>query len=555
MPVDLFQQNNISASQQPTDLLAQAGIAPTTAPANSGALSSINQAVSAGANEFVGGSLSGLGSMLSNARSGLGSVAPPKLQGVPQPSLSVGNNDPGQALQAVGNAITANAPTNYNGAQPSPIQQAIEGAAHYAPYVPGAIDAAVSGAGAIADGIQNLVGATKVKNLSSALDSANAGVQAAQDNLNSDSSSLFKTLSNAQSQTDLNNTNWMNIVKNGEANQAQSAANYNAVMDNSAAKNYSTIKNPTTDTEQLPGANKKMVVPNNSLNTIIDQSAQEPSPILQAPDYQTPTTTPNQDINASLLKNVSGSTQNMISRFNQTPSVPNAHNLQSMLGSEANRLYNTGNTADYDTAQALTTARQGLRSDIIDTFNNNGDIDLANAYQNASDFHKENVVPYQNISQVNNAIQGKPPGANAANLLAKNTANNDDGSNDLATIRNHIMQNPDQAQSLVAQSLGKGITPTQNATSNFNINSDKLLTNANNLPSNIKNMVSPDLESQLGELQAQKNNIDTQTNNVQSLSDQLKAASAQHKNIMKYVTHGGQLLGAGLAVKYGKEIL
>lgn len=431
----------------------------TAAPSNQGLLGSAASAIApiaAGANEFAGGSLSGLGSILSSARSALGSVAPPQLAGIPQPSLSSASYNPGQALQNIGNAITANAPTNYNGNQPTLTQQAIEGAAHYAPYVPQALDSGISGAKGIANWIS---GASH--------DSVAQG--------------LYDQLSGgAASKTDLNAANNADVIQNTQNQIDKSTAAYKGFGNDIAGRGYATSGTPGTAGLDI-SAPGKFIKPQATTNTIIDNGA------VNDPNSQA----------SQLFSNVSSDTQGMINNYNSSPTFNNAHLLQSQLGKEAANIRAGLNTNIPDATQAktITSAQKALQSDIHSTFNANGDTDLSDQYTQLGQDYKNNVVPSMNVPQIWRAYN-KPESApaNIASVLSKPSANRQ-------TILQQLSTNsPQTINSLVAQAIPNVGKFDQYG--NSTTNAENVLKGYANLPSSLKNVMPAETNGALQQLQS-----------------------------------------------------
>lgn len=432
-------------------------------------------AINMGAMQGTGNALNDLGDALQNAKNAL-SPNIPNINGLP-PLQGLQNYNPGQAISNFGQNINQNAGQLTGLPSPSAGQALSANVLGVAPQIIGGADAAYD------------LGKTGLNLINSK-------------NLDNVASNIYQNLSQNLSPKDLNKTNVQNIVNNYNDMSDQIGAAYTKLKADAANMGYA-----TSGSKGLPGieegtATGKFIIPENSVNTIIDKN---PS-----------------DINQGLLQNVSGSLKNMIARYQSSPTFNNAHDLQSMLGSEAANLKSGLNSGipQMDTANALTNARNSLKQDITNTFNRNGDQYLAQKYQSLSDLYKNNLAPYQNVPQIWSAIKGKPYTGNISNVLS-----NDDDAGNIAAIRNHLMQNPNQQQTLLAQALGK--VGTKNANGEFQVNNEKLLNNYNNLPDSLQQFASP------------------QTDN---LFNQLENSKALRSKLLKYgagaATVGGAILGA-----------
>lgn len=81
-------------------------------------------------------------------------------------------------------------------------------------------------------------------------------------------------------------------------------------------------------------------------------------------------------------------------RFIKNPTFKNAHDLQSDLGAESARP--AIGSSERSAKQAVIKARRALKSDMSDFLNRSDKTgDLANKYQEAIDFHREEVIPYK----------------------------------------------------------------------------------------------------------------------------------------------------------------
>lgn len=113
------------------------------------------------------------------------------------------------------------------------------------------------------------------------------------------------------------------------------------------------------------------------------------------------------DIPNSYDRNISGLHQNFI----DNPTLQNAHDLQSQLGTSIGKLQSQdarGNlsVADRSTMQGYQQARGALRSDMTN-FLNTQNPNLASQYQMGTDYYRENVAPYLQDSSIAQIAKGK----------------------------------------------------------------------------------------------------------------------------------------------------
>ena len=86
--------------------------------------------------------------------------------------------------------------------------------------------------------------------------------------------------------------------------------------------------------------------------------------------------------------------KNLIDEIRTNPSFKSAHELQSELGKEGAYLTSSSDGALRLEGGKLYGARDALKNDIINSFEKNNDRDLANKYEEATQYHLNNVIPY-----------------------------------------------------------------------------------------------------------------------------------------------------------------
>lgn len=185
---------------------------------------------------------------------------------------------------------------------------------------------------------------------------------------------------------------------------------------------------------------------------------------------------------------------NLINNAQNSPTYLNLHNLQSKLG-EAAADYSSGNAGqtDLQISKLLSGARNNIKSDIINTFINNGDTNLANRYAQLSQGYRENVIPYQESAPIWRAINGGEYPRNISNVLS-----NQDEEGNYDAIRNHIASNPQLSGQVVAQALAKYAPKDFDGTSVVNFN--KLQNAYANLPQPIQQLTPDDFATQIAKL-------------------------------------------------------
>jgi len=178
--------------------------------------------------------------------------------------------------------------------------------------------------------------------------------------------------------------------------QKASNAQYNDILNQANQAGY-------TGSKQFPGisvaTNEKTIIPNDFQNEVSDIDLDAHSKDVQ-----------------NLLKPFQNSVNNNLS-------FSDAHNLQSELGKQGAKLNtSTDGTQRYLGGQLLG-LRDTLKNDITGSLSQNGDTDLANQYQDASNFFKNNVAPYRENPTIRKVVMGsglkEVNPANIGNVLKK----------------------------------------------------------------------------------------------------------------------------------------
>jgi hypothetical protein len=416
---------------------------------------------------------------------------------------AVGAHGIGQQLQNIGNTAANMTPTQADIAHPNFATSLISGAAQYAPYatlapyavttdaissipflgramVPAQIGALYGSTqstpgNAVSGALENAGLNSLVANVPGAISLAGDGFNSIKNlvggNLQKNADSLYNNISGGVGQDTLNSNNIKNIISN--YNQQKSTL----------SQGYQSLQN---DLEQNRGyatadTSGKLITPSSDTSGMLNS-------ILE-----------NKPIN-SAIKNVPPVLQGTINQYLESPTFDNAHSLQSALGESAAD-FTSGSSVDagdHATSSVLNTARNALKNDINNNFINNGDKDIANQYQNLSDQWKQNVMPYQQVPAVWRAIRGKPFTSNIINTL-----DDDDIFNNNQTIRNHLLQNPDQSQSVLAQALGKVAQKASDGS--YTTDPSALIDTYNKLPDTISQFKEPaGLSDQIKNLMTQQ---------------------------------------------------
>lgn len=159
-----------------------------------------------------------------------------------------------------------------------------------------------------------------------------------------------------------------------------SSGKYKEVLNEGDQKRY-------TGAKQFPGISlntgEKSITPNNFVN----------------------------DVNRINLTSHSKDIQDLLSPFtksiNNNLSFRGAHDLQSKLGEEGAKLATNADGTQRYLGNQLLDLRNTLKDDITSSLTGNGDNDLANQYQNASDFFKTNVAPYRENATIRKVVMGQ----------------------------------------------------------------------------------------------------------------------------------------------------
>jgi hypothetical protein len=180
--------------------------------------------------------------------------------------------------------------------------------------------------------------------------------------------------------------------------------------------------------------------------------------------------------------------KNLNQQFNTAPTLQNAHNLQSQLGSVVRKLQSQdaiGNlsVADRSTMQGYQNAQDALRSDINDFLTRKNPA-LANQYQTATNNYLNNVVPYFENPKL-------------ASIAKGDTVNPDNITN--------LFKSPEPEIQKVVNDLGDGaknkILYSQLGKLKGTLTPEKLVDGINNLDKNgLGSYVTPTLSQQLNNL-------------------------------------------------------
>lgn len=424
----------------------------------------------------------------------------------------------GQAFSKFGNEAIQNAPQFYGMQDPSLRQNMIANVAQFAPYAiapeikaldyaasipiagkllaPAAVKAAQMGAlygatqsdqgNALSDATAGAIGGLALGNIPAAYQ----GYKSAKSFLTGSdvkdaASNLYQTISGNLSKDDLNEQNVKNIVGNYIEKKTDLGNQYEDLKSQAQSRGYAQSGKPSTFNYIAPSVPSvgKFINPSDNTSNLFDSLGQGST----------------QD---NSIKNISKVLKDKIAGFNKSPTYENAHNLQSALGEESADFTSSANAdqSDKSTAAMLTQARKSLLDDITSNFKSNGDTDLADQYQNLRNLWRQNVAPYQNVPSIWRAIRGKNIPTNVINTL-----DDDDLGGNNQVIRNHLMKNQNQSQSVMAQALQKAAT--KDANGNYSADPKNLLDSYNNLADNIQQFAQPaSLADKLGQLQSMQDN-------------------------------------------------
>jgi len=222
--------------------------------------------------------------------------------------------------------------------------------------------------------------------------------------------------------------------------------------------------------------------------------------------------------------------------FKKTPSFKNAHKLQSELFKEQSALRNSLDPADRAKSFATGQARNALREDILDSFDqagngwSNTNQVLKKAYLDASEFHKNEVAPFLENRLVSNML-----------LKRKGMKHNPEG------IFN-LLQQPEESARFIKERLSPedrdlfvahGLSPAvRRIGGKLKINPAKFINEFNKLENKgLREFVDPTHEF---------------------MNDKIENQFRSSKLIRKYGLRGLELAGAGAAVgggiKAGREL-
>jgi hypothetical protein len=180
--------------------------------------------------------------------------------------------------------------------------------------------------------------------------------------------------------------------------------------------------------------------------------------------------------------------------FLRKPTFENAHKLQNVLGVESAKPYT--DTVGREKAEGYYNARQALKSD-MDTYlrKNYPGTNLANQYQNASDFYRDQVVPYKASKKIRQISTGEITNPKAINTVFANPEPTEADKAEGFLIRD-VMNNigQDAKHKVVYSELGKlegKLTP------------EKLINAYNNLGNKgLGSYITPDMQEQMSALQS-----------------------------------------------------
>lgn len=211
------------------------------------------------------------------------------------------------------------------------------------------------------------------------------------------------------------------IRNNYSAAQNASNSQYSNILKQAADQGY-------TGTKQFPGISvatgEKTIVPNNFQNEVTGIDLAPYSKDIQ-----------------KLLKPFS-------EKINNNMSFKDAHELQSELGTQGAKLRTSADGSDRYLGGELLGLRDTLKNDITGSLLANNDTGLAQQYQEASNFFKNNVAPYRENSTIRNVVLKK--GSQEVNpATIGNVLKKDDGS--ILPIVNQL--SPESKNLLLANQL------------------------------------------------------------------------------------------------------
>lgn len=242
-----------------------------------------------------------------------------------------------------------------------------------------------------------------------------------------------------------------------------------------------------------------------------------------------------QNLPPKVFENYSNDLDELHQNFLNNPTFDNAHKLQSQLGVESAKLKEGSGSPDVSTINAISSlnkARTALKGD-MSSFLNNESSNLAQQYNDASDYFKNNVVPYRANQKIFDIATGdltnvKP--SSLANIFASPSDN-------VSTVINDMPQ--ESINNLLYTKLGQRVPSS---------NPDAFMRNFNSLPQQgLGSYISPELQTQVSNLQNRMN----ARNSLQMALGGLLGAGASAGHGGAPVSVGLGLLGAGI----GKPIM
>jgi hypothetical protein len=229
-------------------------------------------------------------------------------------------------------------------------------------------------------------------------------------------------------------------------NDTQLAPTANDILSQSNGLNLQDLVNKTSN--QIPGATKGLTI--------------------------------NADNSLDLLKGIKPNiittdTKNALNAFMKNRSFQNADNLQSNLYQDYALMKNSNDPRDVAKAPDILNTREALKNDIFNTFYNNGDHDLAAAYQNQLENYRTKVVPFlENNAITNMLLKTKGSKQNPSSTINFLTQQDEPAAdfikNQLSTQDNNLM---------LANGLSKAVRTNSNGS--LRVPSNALLNEFSNL--------------------------------------------------------------------------
>lgn len=132
-----------------------------------------------------------------------------------------------------------------------------------------------------------------------------------------------------------------------------------------------------------------------------------------------------------------------INEFKKNPSFEKAHDLQSDLGREGDKLRGNKDGDNRKLGGELLNLRTNLKNDISSTLKQNGDTDLLNEYNKTGQDYKKIVAPYLSNTTLRNIVLKKGLSEispkTIGNLLSKNDSATTSIRNDLSDNSKHLL--------------------------------------------------------------------------------------------------------------------